>query len=526
MGDLTSAKAAAIVLVLGAVFAGLGDLLFYRAAGLGLNVALWIGALALAAWRVHGRTHEAPGAVSLLLGVGCFFAAGLAWRASEFLRFWNVVAVVAVATTVAVRLRGALPAARIADYTRGAVDLAGAVTVGPVQALREAPWPDAGHTPGRSAAVVLGAVLAVPVVLVFGSLLAAADPAMDALVQVLVDWDLEAVVAHLAILGVTGWLATGWLRHLGVARSRTAAPWAGRIPALGAIELGIPLGALTLLLAVFIGLQTRYLFGGEAFIRQTGITYAAFARRGFFELVAVCGLALPLLVGAQRLVDRAARRAVESFRALAPTLAVLMGLVMVSAVARMRLYVDMYGLTEDRFYATAFMLWLGAVLVWFVVTEFRGRLDHFATGAVTAGFLLLAALNVVNPDALIARTNLARASAGLELDVTYLSRLSTDAVPALLTSQASPDTATRDAAQAILSRQRDTDWRAWTWSAWRARHWRGVVQVSRTEERAWPRNYTLTRDPPPRGVLQDAVPWPSLGFSPGPMSGDAHGVAA
>lgn len=458
------------VLVLGATFGVLGDLLFYRA-GIGLNAALWIVALALAAWLLERRTGRAPNALPLLLGVGGFFGACLAWRASPFLRFWDIVAVGAVATTIAVHLRGALPAARILDYGRGVLDLAGAVTIGPVQALGDAPWPAADGRPSRAPAAVLGALLAVPVVLVFGSLLTAADPAMGVLVSVLFDWNLEALVIHVAILGGAAWLATGWLRRLGVAPRRPAAPPVAWLPRLGAIELGIPLGALTLLLAIFIGVQARYLFGGTGFINLTGITYAEFARRGFFELVAVCGLALPLLVGAQRLVDRAARRSVETFRALAPTLALLMVLVMVSALARMRLYVEMYGLTEDRFYATAFMLWLGAVLVWFVATEFRNRLDHFATGAVAAGFLLLAALNVVNPDGVIASTNLARARAGLELDETYLGRLSTDAVPALR-SPGSAHPSAHHAAEAILARARDTDWRAWTWSTWRARRGR------------------------------------------------------
>lgn len=465
-GSIRPTKLAIDVLVLGATLGALGDILFYRAK-IGLNAALWVNALALAAWLVHRRTRRAPAGLPALLALGAFFAVCLAWRASPFLWFWDVVAIAAVATTIAAHLRGALPWARITDYARGALDLAGAVMAGPVHALREAPWPAAGPKPSRTPAIVIGAVLAVPVVLVFGSLLAAADPAMDALVRVLLDWDLEAVVTHFAILGVTGWLAAAWLRHLGVTPSRPAVLSNGRLPTLGAIELGIPLGALTLLLAVFIGVQTRYLFGGEAFVHLTGITYAQFARRGFFELVTVCGLALPLLVGAQRLVDRAARRSVESFRALAPTLALLMGLVMASALVRMRLYMAMYGLTEDRFYATAFMLWLGAVLVWFVLTELRGHLDRFATGAVGAGFLLLAALNAVNPDAVIARANLARARAGLELDVSYLSRLSTDAVPALRAA-ASPDTAAHHAAEAILARPREADWRAWTWSAWRA----------------------------------------------------------
>jgi hypothetical protein len=161
---------------------------------------------------------------------------------------------------------------------------------------------------------------------------------------------------------------------------------------------------------------------------------------------------------------------VESFRALAVTLAALVCLVMVSAVGRMRQYVGMYGLTEDRLYATAFMLWLGGVLVWFVATELGDRRERFATGGVAAGFLLLAALNVMNPDAVIARVNLARVESAVALDAEYLARLSTDAIPALAARWTTLDRGTRCALRDAVRRAAapDDDWRAWTWSAWRA----------------------------------------------------------
>ena len=61
------------------------------------------------------------------------------------------------------------------------------------------------------------------------------------------------------------------------------------------------------------------------------------------------------------------------------------------------------------------------------MTVVRGRARSFATGAVIAGFAATLALNVVNPDALIARTNLSRP----HVDAAYLGKLSDDAVPVL-----------------------------------------------------------------------------------------------
>ena len=463
------ARRPAQTLILGVGFGVLGDLLFHHSA-VGVNAVLWMGPLAIAGWMAYRRTHRPAGALPGLLVVGVFFAGCLAWRASPFLSFWNVAAVAASAVAIAVQLRGTLWSARIADYLRGAMDAAGDLVAAPVRLLGEVPPSHTGRLARRGLAILTGVVLAVPVVLVFGALLVAADASMDAFVRSLFAWDLEAIATHLVIFGATAWLAAGGLRRIGLAPAAPADVADRPRRSLGTIELGIPLGALTLLLAVFIGLQIRYLFGGEAFVRVAGVTYAEFARRGFFELVVLSALTLPVLLAAQHLVDRGARGSLDSFRALGATIAILVALVMVSALARMRLYVETYGLTEDRFYATAFMLWLGVVLTWWVITEFRGRLERFATGAVVAGFLLLGGLNAANPDAVIARVNVARAAAGAELDAEYLSRLGSDAIPVLSSRWARLDHDARCALRGGMRRaaQRDAGWRAWTWSGWRA----------------------------------------------------------
>jgi len=461
--------ALSLTLLLGAAFGVLGDLLFYRA-GLGVNAAVWIWALGTASVAVDRRGSATSPTPVPLLAVACFFAGCLAWRASPFLRFWDAGAVAAATVVVVLERRGALAVGRLTDYARAVADLAAGIAVGPVRALGEARWLEAARRGRNGPAVATGVALAIPVVFVFGSLLAAADPAMETAVRGLFDWQADAVVSHVALLGGSAWLATGWLRRLAAGARPRQQPATVPGRTLAEVSLAIPLGALVALLAAFIGLQTRYLFGGETFLRLTGTTYAEFARRGFFELVALAALTLPVLVGAQRLVNRGTPASIQSFRALAPTLAALVGLVMVSAVGRMGLYVRMYGLTEDRLYATAFMLWLGAVLAWFVVTEFAGRLDRFAAGAVAAGFLLLGGLNVMNPDAVIARVNLARADAAVVLDAAYLARLSTDAVPTLAARWTTLDPGTRCALRSAMTRaaQPRADWRGWSWSAWRA----------------------------------------------------------
>jgi hypothetical protein len=120
----------------------------------------------------------------------------------------------------------------------------------------------------------------------------------------------------------------------------------------------------------------------------------------------------------------------------------------------MLLYRSYYGLTEDRFYTLAFMTWLGVLLAWFAATVLRGRRSGFVPGVVLTALAALLLLNIVNPDAFIARVNLGRAGQGAPLDQAYLSRLSADAIPAIAAGAMQLDVTERCA----LLRLMETRW--------------------------------------------------------------------
>ena len=243
-----------------------------------------------------------------------------------------------------------------------------------------------------------------------------------------------------------------------------AVPFARGRQGLGALEIGVALAFLDLLFLAFVVVQFRYLFGGGALVQsESQLTYAEYARHGFFELVVVTGLTLPVLL----LADWAlAGRSSRVFRWLAGGLLVLLGVVIASALQRMRLYVQHFGLTELRLYATGVILWLAVVSAWFAVTVLRGRRHAFAVGALVAGFAATLALNVLSPDAFIARTNVTRPA----VDVTYLAGLSDDAVPTLVSRIPQlPRAQQSELAVALLTRApADDDWRSWNRSRARA----------------------------------------------------------
>jgi hypothetical protein len=207
----------------------------------------------------------------------------------------------------------------------------------------------------------------------------------------------------------------------------------------------------------------------------TELTYAEYARRGFFELTWVAGLMLPLLLVTHALLGKDRRAAERVFRPLASIQVALLFVIMASAVARMRLYQSEYGLTELRLYTTAFMLWLGLVFVWFAWTVLvRSNRQRFACGALIAAFVTVGLLHLLNPDAFIVRANTAHARAGRTFDAAYAASLSADAVPALISSLPS---ISRDE-RCIVARELsdrwsqpapEEDWRAWNLARSRAR---------------------------------------------------------
>lgn len=456
-----------------------GDLLL-RATPWGLNMASWglaLGVASAAAVRWGAGRLRPAVVVTLLLGEACFVT--FAWRDTPFLTFWGAVALVAalsLVTAAAVGIR--LPAVRIRDGLVAPIE-AGLRAISQAGLLVGRDLPRLmvtrhGRWDGAPAAAV-GLILAVPVVVVFGGLLRSADPGFAALTDRWVLRGVSTTFSHIALIVTLSWLTAGFLH--GIASRRPALfelPDAAALPQVGFLQIGIPLGALGVMLSVFALVQAEYLFGGMATVLETaGLTVAEYARRGFFELVTVATLVLVLLLGAHAVLDPTRSAGVRRYRMLAASLLVLVAVVMVSAVVRMRLYVEHFGLTEDRLYGSVFMLWLAAVLAWFAFTVLRGRARQFGYGAVLAGFATLISLSALNPHALIVRTNVGRAVAGRELDAAYLGRLSADAVPAIVAAWPALDAAARcEVWNRSLKRWAEPpadDWRSWNVARWRAR---------------------------------------------------------
>lgn len=310
--------------------------------------------------------------------------------------------------------------------------------------------------------------------LVFAGLFALANPVLGTWART--GWDRVATLLAwlpdlLAPQRVVLWMVVGMAAYA-LLRYRQA-PWARgggleAAPIAGAgLGAGLVVRSLLVLNAVF-GLQTAldivYLWGGAELPHH--LTYAQYAHRGAYTLVATALLAALLVLACFRRGGRAgqssaARRLV--FLWIAQNV-----FLMVSTIWRLWLYVDAYSLTRWRIAA---MIWVGMVAVgfgWIVVKIVAGRSNAWLcrVNVVT----LLAVLYVCaycNFGGWIADFNVRHCwevnGGGARLDVAYLRDLGVVALPAVEWVKGRVEVG---AVERVLREQLGhelADWRGWTW---------------------------------------------------------------
>lgn len=383
--------------------------------GLGFALAgllLWaVSAVNLLRRKAFGQLSLASLSV-LLCGV-------VALRDAAWVATLSVLAAVGTAAVAATSARSA-----------GGVLLSGPAWV--AGAVRAVPWLGRraeALSRGRSESLVpaLGAVSVTALLLVvFGALFASAD-AVFASYLPRPDLHLLPAQAAVALLAAVACAANGQLVS-------APPPTADLRPATGAPSArwawALPVTALAGLVWAFVLVQVAALVGGHRYVDATaGLTYAEYTRQGFAQLVAATALTLVVVAVAVRHAPRASAADRLVVRAALGALCVGTLGVVASALRRVDLYVEAFGLTRLRMLVVFGEVALGVIVVLVLVAGVRwsgGWLPR-AVVAVAGGAML--ALAVVNPDAQIVRYN-ATATAQGRLDVTYLRGLSADAVPA------------------------------------------------------------------------------------------------
>jgi hypothetical protein len=425
------------------------DLLFWQTPP-GVSLFIWAFSALAAGFALAYTDGVRPSRWSYLLALGTLvFAAftflrseGLTLALSFCLTFASLMLLAATFRT------GNWIAYRIWDYVVAFINLLVAVFSRPVELFRRAIPAEGGGTPagitwrkgGKYAGrVLVGLVLALPILAIFGALLSSADPIFsNQLTAFFALFDIRRLgeyILRLTYILLLALIFSGVYLHAVKPIKEESRPDPSQTwlkPFLGWIESSVVLGLVDLMFAVFVVIQFWYFFGGQANISSSGFTYADYARRGFFELVAVAVISLGLYLGLATITRRETTFQQRSFTGMSVFLMAMVLVMLVSAFERLLLYENAYGFTQLRMYTHIFMIWLGLLLAAAIIFELIRRRQHFGLALLvcTAGFGLT--FGFFNLEDTIAHQNIARARQGLELDTAYLSGLGDDGVPALV----------------------------------------------------------------------------------------------
>lgn len=191
-----------------------------------------------------------------------------------------------------------------------------------------------------------------------------------------------------------------------------------------------PMLVIVLLIGLFIFLQAKYLFANQAEFLTFGITYSDYVRKGFIELLVASFLG-GIIAYAVFLKTRLLSTERNISGLLATNVIMIMGLFMllISALKRDLLYLDVYGLTRTRFIGGMFLFWLAGLFIMLLLITLRKKVveRHLFAVMGVLGILFLVIMNGVNIDQYIAQ-NYRPGDFNNEVDYYYINQLSEDAV--------------------------------------------------------------------------------------------------
>jgi hypothetical protein len=163
------------------------------------------------------------------------------------------------------------------------------------------------------------------------------------------------------------------------------------VPVLTVASALLPLAVVYIFF--FVSQWQYYVSGFSGELPEGVINYAEYARSGFFELCTVSGINFALL-SAVALLMRRENAIGKTFLRIASVVLSLMTLVLIgTAMAKMSLYIDRYGLTEKRVLSSWLMVLLAVIFLLIIVRQFVPRFKLLTASAVCVvlmSFLLTA----------------------------------------------------------------------------------------------------------------------------------------
>ena len=279
----------------------------------------------------------------LLVGASVLFSSWLSVRASPWLLWPDLgMSLALIGSAASVTSRGSLLDMGIAEAAARSAHALVHVATGAPFALR--PAVQLRNRMGVAAPIARGALIAAPIATLLIVLLAIADPVFASFFNL--NLDFGRLTMDITFVTAGALVAAGLLR---LAAAEPPARVDGPAWRLGSIEGLVVLAVLDAVFAAFAVAQAIAAAGGAGdALRTAGVTYADYARSGFFELLWVAGITAVVLILFSRITNLTERTTRGAFQLLALVAIALTLLIVLVAFQRLRLYEEAYGFTMLR----------------------------------------------------------------------------------------------------------------------------------------------------------------------------------
>ena len=165
------------------------------------------------------------------------------------------------------------------------------------------------------------------------------------------------------------------------------------------------LSAISLCYLLYLFSQLAYFFSAfKGFLPNGGITYAQYARKGFFEMCVIAVINLALVFLAMLLAKKQNGKVCHPIKLLTTFVSVFTLVIISTAISKMVLYIHAYGMTVLRLTTSAFMVFLAVVFVSVILRIYFVRINIVKTALLTAGLVVLI-LGTVNVNRICAWYN-------------------------------------------------------------------------------------------------------------------------
>src|SRR3989344_746174 len=302
-------------LALGLIF----NWLFYDKL-VGISYPLFIAVTLISYFGLSSYFKTTPNSSSWQVGIVILILASfVAIRESEFLSFLNVVTSLSLLLVLASFRNGR----KLWDFE--IIDYLKAIFILPFQFIASIPTVMANLFVAREELrqgskiypIIRGLVITVPILIVFILLFSSADLVFQKYLGNIFDFDLSEFLPRFILVSLVTFAFVGAFGYL-FQKMNFSTPRPPSSPTnIGLTEVRILFGAINTLFLIFILVQVTYLFGGEDNITKLGFTYAEYARKGFFELLAVAAFSLLLVFAVERHAPRLIEKHTTSFKVLA-----------------------------------------------------------------------------------------------------------------------------------------------------------------------------------------------------------------